>query len=132
MVSTQNQVLKVSPAQSNLWWEQYIASLPGAAQNVLQHAYALMKKHYPEDACTDFGESLFSNLFITAKTVADMDLMADTVAAALICYLPNFLPDWKSIVKDSCGDSVVQLVSGLDQIQKLTYFVSVNPSICNQ
>lgn len=132
MVSTQNPVLKVASAQSDLWLEQYIAALPESAQKVLQHAYTLMKQHYPDDAFTDCGESLYSNLFTTAKTVADMDLMADAVAATLICYLPNFLPDWKNIVKEQCGESVVQLVSGLDQIQKLSYFVSVNPSATNE
>lgn len=132
MVSTQNPVLKVASAQSDLWLEQYIAALPESAQKVLQHAYTLMKQHYPDDACTDCGESLYANLFTTAKTVADMDLMADAVAATLICYLPNFLPDWKNIVKEQCGESVVQLVSGLDQIQKLSYFVSVNPSATNE
>lgn len=132
MVSTQNPALKVASAQSDLWLEQYIAALPESAQKVLQHAYTLMKQHYPDDACTDCGESLYSNLFTTAKTVADMDLMADAVAATLICYLPNFLPDWKNIVKEQCGESVVQLVSGLDQIQKLSYFVSVNPSATNE
>lgn len=132
MVSTQNPALKVASAQSDLWLEQYIAALPESAQKVLQHAYTLMKQHYPDDARTECGESLYSNLFTTAKTVADMDLMADAVAATLICYLPNFLPDWKNIVKEQCGESVVQLVSGLDQIQKLSYFVSVNPSATNE
>lgn len=132
MVSTQNPALKVASAQSDLWLEQYIASLPESAQKVLQHAYTLMKQHYPDDARTECGESLYSNLFTTAKTVADMDLMADAVAATLICYLPNFLSDWKNIVKEQCGESVVQLVSGLDQIQKLSYFVSVNPSATNE
>lgn len=132
MVSTQNPALKVASAQSDLWLEQYIAALPESAQKVLQHAYTLMKQHYPDDARTECGESLYANLFTTAKTVADMDLMADAVAATLICYLPNFLPDWKNIVKEQCGESVVQLVSGLDQIQKLSYFVSVNPSATNE
>lgn len=132
MVSTQNPALKVASAQSDLWLEQYTASLPESAQKVLQHAYTLMKQHYPDDARTECGESLYANLFTTAKTVADMDLMADAVAATLICYLPNFLPDWKNIVKEQCGESVVQLVSGLDQIQKLSYFVSVNPSATNE
>ena len=126
MVSTQNQGSKVLCSQSDPWLEQYIAGLPESAQKMLQHAYALMKKHYPNDACTYSGDNLFSNLFISAKTVADMELMADAVAATILSYLPNFLPDWKIIVKEQCGDSVVQLVLGLDQVQKLTYFVGAN------
>ena len=126
MVSTQNQASKVLCSQSDPWLEQYIAALPESTQKMLQHAYTLIKNHYPNDACTYSGENLFSNLFISAKTVADMDLMADAVAATILSYIPNFLPDWKIIVKEQCGDSVVQLVSGLDQVQKLTYFVGAN------
>lgn len=127
MVSMPDQVLVTNPASPYVWLDQYIAGLPPAIANMLRQAQILMDSSYPQDAVTLCGENLYTNLMIAAKTVADMDLMADAVAATMLCCLPNYVPDWEAIVKEQCGESVMQLVAGLYQVQKLTYFVSISP-----
>ncbi|MCX8749675.1 MULTISPECIES: bifunctional (p)ppGpp synthetase/guanosine-3',5'-bis(diphosphate) 3'-pyrophosphohydrolase [Snodgrassella] len=127
MVSTPDTLLATPAHAPCVWLDEYIATLPPAMATMLRHAQALMDSGYPQNAVTFCGENLCSNLMIAAKSVADMDLMADAVAATLLSCLPNYVTDWKTIVKEQCGESVMQLVAGLYQVQKLTYFVSISP-----
>lgn len=127
MVSTPDQALVTNPCLPCVWLDDYIATLPAAMGVMLRHAQSLVNNSYPKDAVTFAGEDLYINLMAAAKSVADMDLMADAVAATMLSCLPNYVTDWKNIVKEECGDSVMQLVAGLYQVQKLTYFVSISP-----
>jgi GTP pyrophosphokinase len=127
MVSMPDQVLATNSCSPSDWLEEYIASLPPAMATMLRQAQILMDSSYPQDAVTFCGENLYTNLMIAAKTVVDMDLMADAVAATMLSCLPNYVTDWKNIIEEQCGNSVMQLVAGLYQVQKLTYFVSFSP-----
>lgn len=108
------------------WLSGYAATSAPKSQSMLQQAYQLMQQYYPDDARTITGELVRHNVLASAKMVADMDLLADAVAATLLVALPDYLPDWHTVVDEHCGHVVVQMVSGLDQIQKLTHFIQVD------
>ncbi|MDF7676281.1 bifunctional (p)ppGpp synthetase/guanosine-3',5'-bis(diphosphate) 3'-pyrophosphohydrolase [Neisseriaceae bacterium ESL0693] len=112
--------------QASDWLDDYSAKLAPQSQSMLQQAYELMQQCYPVDARTMTGELISHNVCASARMVAEMDLLADAVAATLLVSLPDYLPDWGTVVDERCGHMVTQLVTGLDQIQKLTHFIRVD------
>ncbi|WP_066570334.1 bifunctional (p)ppGpp synthetase/guanosine-3',5'-bis(diphosphate) 3'-pyrophosphohydrolase [Snodgrassella sp. CFCC 13594] len=113
-------------SDNRVWLDRYIAAQADEVKTMLTHAWALVQAHYPNDACTPSGEPVLANVLAAAKTVAEMDLLNDAVAATLLLDMPNYVSDWRLEVEAKCGKSVAQLVAGLDQIQKLTQFVRVD------
>lgn len=109
-----------------VWLNHYIGQADVAGQCMLQAAWDLACTHYPLSAVTLAGESVRDNLLSAAKVVAEMDLLPDAVAATLLVDMPNHLPNWKTVLTECCGPSVVQLVLGLDRVQKLTQFAKVD------
>lgn len=108
------------------WLQDYLAQLPQAQRQMVSAAWSLADQHYPHDARTLAGEPVRHNLLAAAQMVAQMDLLADAVAATLLVDIPNYLPQWQSEVAACCGQSVLNLVAGLDQVQKLTQFVQID------
>lgn len=126
MVTTAYTPVALCAAGSADWLNCYINTLALKPQTMVRQAYQLMQDYYPADACTMTGENLNGNLLAAAKMVADMDLLADAVAATLLVGLPDYLPDWQVMIDQQCGHNVTKLVMGLDQIQKLTLFVQAD------
>lgn len=114
------------------WLNNYITTLIPQSQSIVRQAYRLMQEFYPENAFTMAGQSVQENLFAAARMVADMDLLADAVAATLLVDLPNYLTDWHAIITEHCGEQVASLVKGLDEIQKLTLFAGVDELVTQQ
>ncbi|WP_304334174.1 bifunctional (p)ppGpp synthetase/guanosine-3',5'-bis(diphosphate) 3'-pyrophosphohydrolase [Conchiformibius steedae] len=105
----------------------YAAAQETAPRRVLENALALAEQHYPADARgTQAGEPLLPRLLSAAQMVADMDLLADAVAATVLTDLPAYTNDWETLISEQCSPTVCQLVHGIDEVQKLTHFARVD------
>lgn len=104
----------------------YAAALPEAQRKLLVDALALAEQSYPADACNHSGEPLLLHLLAAAKMVADMDLLPDAAAAVVLTDISAYLDDWKTVVAERLGSAMVQLVGGIDEVQKLTHFAKVD------
>lgn len=115
----------VASNHAAFWLHEYITQT-GEDNALVASAWSIVCDSYPNDAQTQIGEPLRSHVLAAAKVVFDMDLLPDAVAATLLSHIPSYLKDWKNLVAERCNASVVQLVSGLDQVRKLTAFAKTN------
>ncbi|MDO5686155.1 MAG: bifunctional (p)ppGpp synthetase/guanosine-3',5'-bis(diphosphate) 3'-pyrophosphohydrolase [Neisseria sp.] len=106
------------------WAENYHRSLPEADAAAFACVALLFRDHIPPTATTPTGEPLQRHLLRTAEMVAQMDLLPEAVQAVLASSLPAYLPDWREKLTAAADISVVRLVEGIDQVQKLTEFVN--------
>ena len=111
---------------SQQWYEDYTAAQTSAEQTMLRQALELAEQSYSKTATTPIGEPILSNLLGTAQMVADMDLLSEAVAATILLEIPDTLPNWQEIVMEKCGKTVVSIIHGLHEVQKLTRFASID------
>ena len=111
---------------SRQWYEDYTAAQTSAEQTMLRQALELAEQSYSKTATTPIGEPILSNLLGTAQMVADMDLLSEAVAATILLEIPETLPNWQEIVTEKCGKTVVNIIHGLHEVQKLTRFASID------
>ncbi len=111
---------------SRQWYEDYTAAQTSAEQTMLRQALELAEQSYSKTATTPIGEPILSNLLGTAQMVADMDLLSEAVAATILLEIPDTLPNWQEIVMEKCGKTVVSIIHGLHEVQKLTRFASID------
>lgn len=105
----------------------YIATQSSESQKMLRAALQLAKQHYAATALTYIAkEPLLQHQLAAAKMVADMDLLPEAVAATVLAEIAGSLKNWQEIVAEQCGATVVTLVKGIDQVQKLTHFAKVD------
>lgn len=112
-----NEVLK-----NHHFFATYSSNLSPKEQTMLQAALSLAQTAYPADAKTPAGEPLLAHLLAVAQMVAEMDLLPDAVAAALLTDISTYSTNWQEQVREQCGQSVATLVAGIDEVQKLTKF----------
>ena len=114
-------------AQAQQDYEAYTAAQPPQAQKLLVSALQLASQHYPPEAKTHIArEPVLQHLLAAAKMVADMDLLPEAVAATVLAEISSYLPNWQETVSEQCGKTVVTLVQGIDEVQKLTHFAKVD------
>lgn len=114
-------------AQAQRDYEAYAAAQSPQAQKLLHTAQQLVAQHYPPEAKTHIArEPVLQHLLAAAKMVADMDLLPEAVAATVLAEISSYLPNWQEIVSEQCGKTVVTLVQGIDEVQKLTHFAKVD------
>lgn len=114
-------------AQAQQDYEAYTAAQSPQAQKLLVSALQLASQHYPPEAKTHIArEPVLQHLLAAAKMVADMDLLPEAVAATVLAEISSYLPNWQEIVSEQCGKTVVTLVQGIDEVQKLTHFAKVD------
>ena len=114
-------------AQAQQDYEAYAAAQSPQAQKLLHTAQQLAAQHYPPDAKTYVArEPVLQHLLAAAKMVADMDLLPEAVAATVLAEISSYLPNWQEVVAEQCGKTVVTLVQGIDEVQKLTHFAKVD------
>ena len=114
-------------AQAQQDYEAYTAAQPPQAQKLLVSALQLASQHYPPEAKTHIArEPVLQHLLAAAKMVADMDLLPEAVAATVLAEISSYLPSWQETVSEQCGKTVVTLVQGIDEVQKLTHFAKVD------
>ena len=111
---------------SRQWYEDYTAAQTSAEQTMLRQALELAEQSYSKTATTPIGEPILSNLLGTAQMVADMDLLSEAVAATILLEIPETLLNWQEIVTEKCGKTVVNIIHGLHEVQKLTRFASID------
>ncbi len=111
----------------NIWLDSLPQHYSAADISMLQAALGLLETHYPTAAATPMGENMRAHLMTAALIVADLNILADAVAATLLCRLPEYCPThWQEYVQAACPPHVIPLIEGLDQIQKLTEFARVD------
>lgn len=114
-------------AQAQQDYEAYTAAQSPQNQKLLRTAQQLAAQHYPPEAKTHIaGEPVLQHLLAAAKMVAEMDLLPEAVAATVLAEISSYLPNWQEIVAEQCGKTVVTLVQGIDEVQKLTHFAKVD------
>ena len=114
-------------AQARQDYEAYTAAQSPQNQKLLRTAQQLAAQHYPPEAKTHIaGEPVLQHLLAAAKMVADMDLLPEAVAATVLAEISSYLPNWQETVSEQCGKTVVTLVQGIDEVQKLTHFAKVD------
>ena len=114
-------------AQAQQDYEAYTAAQSPQAQKLLTTAQQLAAQHYPPEAKTHIArEPVLQHLLAAAKMVADMDLLPEAVAATVLAEISSYLPNWQETVSEQCGKTVVTLVQGIDEVQKLTHFAKVD------
>ncbi len=114
-------------AQAQQDYEAYTAAQSPQAQKLLVSALQLAAQHYPPEAKTHIaGEPVLQHLLAAAKMVAEMDLLPEAVAATVLAEISSYLPNWQETVSEQCGKTVVTLVQGIDEVQKLTHFAKVD------
>ena len=114
-------------AQAQQDYEAYTAAQSAPYQKMLSAAQQLAAQHYPPEAKTHIArEPVLQHLLAAAKMVADMDLLPEAVAATVLAEISSYLPNWQEIVAEQCGKTVVTLVQGIDEVQKLTHFAKVD------
>ena len=114
-------------AQAQQDYEAYTAAQSPQAQKLLVSALQLASQHYPPEAKTHIArEPVLQHLLAAAKMVVDMDLLPEAVAATVLAEISSYLPNWQEIVAEQCGKTVVTLVQGIDEVQKLTHFAKVD------
>ena len=114
-------------AQAQQDYEAYTAAQSPQNQKLLRTAQQLAAQYYPPEAKTYIArEPVLQHLLAAAKMVADMDLLPEAVAATVLAEISSYLPNWQEIVSEQCGKTVVTLVQGIDEVQKLTHFAKVD------
>lgn len=114
-------------AQARQDYEAYTAAQSPQNQKLLRTALQLASQHYPPEAKTHIArEPVLQHLLAAAKMVADMDLLPEAVAATVLAEISSYLPNWQETVSEQCGKTVVTLVQGIDEVQKLTHFAKVD------
>ena len=114
-------------AQARQDYEAYTAAQSPQNQKLLRTAQQLAAQHYPPEAQTHIaGEPVLQHLLAAAKMVAEMDLLPEAVAATVLAEISSYLPNWQETVSEQCGKTVVTLVQGIDEVQKLTHFAKVD------
>ena len=114
-------------AQARQDYEAYTAAQSPQNQKLLRTAQQLAAQHYPPEAKTHIAdEPVLQHLLAAAKMVAEMDLLPEAVAATVLAEISSYLPNWQEIVAEQCGKTVVTLVQGIDEVQKLTHFAKVD------
>lgn len=108
------------------WYENYTAAQTAAEQTMLRQALELALESYPQNLTTDIGEPILSNLLGAAQMVAEMDLLSEAVAATILLEIPDTLQNWQEVVAEKCGPTVVNIIRGLYEVQKLTRFASMD------
>ncbi|MDO4248361.1 MAG: bifunctional (p)ppGpp synthetase/guanosine-3',5'-bis(diphosphate) 3'-pyrophosphohydrolase [Neisseria sp.] len=108
------------------WYESYAAAQTAAEQTMLRQALELALASYPQNATTTIGEPILSNVLGAAQMVADMDLLSEAVAATILLEIPDTLQNWQEVVAEKCGSTVVNIIRGLYEVQKLTRFASMD------
>ena len=104
----------------------YAQRQPQAEARMLQAALQLAEQIYPAGAATTAQEPLLPHLLQAALMVADMDLLAESVAATVLTDAPAHADNWEERVTEACGAAVANLVKGIDEVQKLTHFAKVD------
>lgn len=113
---------------SYIWYQHYInAQRTDTSKQCLQNALTLAEHHYPPHClCPQSGELLMPRLFATAQMVGEMNLLDDAVAATILNCLPHYLSNWQQIITEQCGQSVCNLVHGINEVEKLTQLTRVD------
>ncbi len=112
-----------SPAAAGSdWLAAYLATLSANDAAMVGAAQQLAAAHYPDAAHTFAGEPLYRHIVAAAEVVAGLDLLPEAVAATLLADISSYAADWQTLVRERCGEAVLRLVIGIDQVQKLTHF----------
>ena len=120
-----SELADLAQAQQN--YAAYTAAQSAPYQKMLIAAQQLAAQHYPPEAKTHIArEPVLQHLLAAAKMVADMDLLPEAVAATVLAEISSYLPNWQETVSEQCGKTVVTLVQGIDEVQKLTQFAKVD------
>ena len=107
------------------WLEHFSSKFAGEDLALLQGALSLAQEYYPEDAKTQMGEPMLSHVLSATYFVDELHIFADALAATVLSALPVYCKDWQALTTEKCNANITRMVEGIDQVQKLTKFASI-------
>lgn len=69
--------------------------------------------------CEATGTPLLQHALGTASILIDMNMDADTIAAALLHAVPGHADDWQTTLKNRFGTNITELVDGLSRMEQI-------------
>lgn len=108
------------------WIEAITAGLSEKDSELIRKAFSWAQQHYPGHHTVLLKEELFKHVMGAATIVAELDLLPDAIAATLLCVLPIVDPDWQASLSPHFPPSLVNLIAGVNQVDRLTELASVD------
>ena len=118
----------ISPEQTltpEQWLAHFSGKFSGEDLALMQGALELAQTYYPKDAKTQMGEPMLSHVLSATYFVDELHIFADALAATVLSALPVYCQNWQELTTQKCNASITRLVEGIDQVQKLTKFASI-------
>ncbi len=82
-----------------------------AETGVVQRAYSLAESLY--------GDELLQHALGTAGILLSMNMDHETIAAALLQAMPEFLDNWQDKIRDDFGANIAGLVDGISRLERI-------------
>ncbi|HJV07650.1 MAG TPA: bifunctional (p)ppGpp synthetase/guanosine-3',5'-bis(diphosphate) 3'-pyrophosphohydrolase [Chromobacteriaceae bacterium] len=107
-------------ADPHQWLEQLSATLSAEDRVMLARAFETARELYQGKRLAHTGEDVFSHAVSAAAIVADLNLLPDAIAAALLFCVPDYRADWQEWLTSSFGKTVAVLVDGVNGVRRIT------------
>ena len=111
-------------ADPDRWLAGLISGLPPEGASLVERAFHTAREHYGDDTLPPVGERLFTHAVAAAAIVADMELLADAIAATLLFAMPDYRGDYVDWLKKHFTPTVAELVQGVSRIRLITLLAS--------
>jgi (p)ppGpp synthase/HD superfamily hydrolase len=98
----------------------YMSKLTDADKKLIRHAFEFAQEAH-KDHKRNSGEPYFNHLYATAKSLAEIDMDAATVAAGLLHDSIEDVDVEPSVIGEEFGSEVLFLVQGTTKLGKLKY-----------
>jgi GTP pyrophosphokinase len=108
------------------WLEQLSSSLTESDRDMLARAFSDARACYEGRKLPATGEDVFSHAVAAAAIVADLNLLPDAIAAALLFCVPDYLPDWQNWLSEHFNPTVAILVEGTSRVRRLTELAHID------
>lgn len=115
----------VSVTDETTWLENLPSHFTTDDIASVKKALQFAQQHYPANATTMVGEPLIPHLLTASLIVSDFNLTSEAVAATLLSELPVYKDNWQLLLQEHFTSAILNLVGGIDQIEKLTEFANV-------
>ncbi len=111
-------------ADPDRWLAGLISGLPPEGASLVERAFHTAREHYGDDTLPPVGERLFTHAVAAAAIVADMELLADAIAATLLFAMPDYRGDYVDWLKKHFTPTVAELVQGVSRMRRITLLAS--------
>ncbi|MEK9825009.1 MAG: RelA/SpoT family protein, partial [Methylotenera sp.] len=127
MVSAQTSI-NISADTDSQTLSDWLASLAlrfsPEESKLIQQAYALAAKDYSTQVELT-GSPLLLHAVGTAAILMNMNMDAETIAAAILHAVPDYEQDWQELLETKFGSSIAGLVEGIARMEQIQEFSEI-------